>query len=100
MKLEAYLLPFREEILNSDCPIKAITDAAYQVINRKLHQHIRACKDEFNVDKITLLGGVIINTDYGLDDYFQVKNFELIDLKSLSSEHELSSQLDDKMVSV
>ena len=98
MKLEEYLLPFREEILNSDCPIKAITNAAYHVINKKLHQHIRACKDEFNVDKITLLGGIIINTDYGLDDYFQVKNFELIDLKSLSSEHEFSCQLEDKLI--
>ena len=80
MKLEQYLLPYRDEILSSEFPEKAITDATYYVINAKLHRHIKACKDEFKVDQITLLGGIIINTDYGLDDYFEVKNFELIDL--------------------
>ena len=28
-------------------------------------------------------GGIIINTDYGLDDYFDARNFEVIDVKSL-----------------
>ena len=83
MKLEESLLPFRDDIVNSDNPQKAITDATYEIINRKIHEHIMTCKDEFQVDKITLLGGVIINTGHGIDDYFDARNFEVIDLKNM-----------------
>ncbi len=83
MKLEESLLPYREEVLNSDNQAKAITDATYDIIDKKIHEHIKSCKDEFPVDKVTLLGGIIINTDYGLDDYFDARNFEVMDLKSL-----------------
>lgn len=83
MKLEESLLPFREQILNSENQEKAITEATYEIINQKIHDHIKTCKNEFHVEKITLLGGIIINTDYGLDDYFDARNFEVIDLKSL-----------------
>jgi len=83
MKLEESLLPFREEILASDNKEKAITEATYEVIHRKVHQHLKACKHEFHVDKVTLLGGIVINTDYGLDDYFDARNFEVHNLKYL-----------------
>ncbi|MEL6533945.1 MAG: hypothetical protein AAFQ98_00970 [Bacteroidota bacterium] len=83
MKLEESLLPYREQILASDNPAKAITEATYEVIDKKVHEHIKSCKDEFHVDKVTLLGGIIINTDYGLDDYFDARNFEVIDVRNL-----------------
>ncbi|WP_299522975.1 hypothetical protein [Winogradskyella sp.] len=83
MKLEESLLPYRDDILNSDNPQKAITEATYKIIDKKVHDHIKTCKDEFHVDRVTLLGGIIINTDYGLDDYFAVRNFEVIYLKHL-----------------
>lgn len=83
MKLEESLLPFRDEILNSQNKEKAITEATYDIIDKKIHEHIKSCKVEFPVDKVTLLGGIIINTDYGLDDYFVAKNFEVMDLKTL-----------------
>ena len=83
MKLEESLLPYQERILASDNPEKAITEAAYEIIDKKVHEYLKDCKDEFHVDKVTLLGGIIINTDYGLDDYFDARNFEVIDVKSL-----------------
>ncbi|WP_218134051.1 hypothetical protein [Tenacibaculum sp. MAR_2009_124] len=83
MKLEESLLPYREEILNHDNQQKAITEATYKIIDQKIHEHIKSCKDEFHVDRITLLGGIVINTDYGLDDYFDVRNFEVVDIKKL-----------------
>nr|WP_299337663.1 hypothetical protein [Allomuricauda sp.] len=83
MKLEESLLPYREEILTSESREKAITEATYEIIEKKVHEHLKSCKDEFPVDTVTLLGGIIINTDYGLDDYFVAKNFEVIDVKSL-----------------
>ncbi|UII81310.1 hypothetical protein [Flagellimonas sp. CMM7] len=84
MKLEESLLPYREEILNREDPEKAITEATYEIIDRKIHNHIKTCKNEFHVDTVTLLGGIIINTDYGLDDYFVPKNFEVIDVKAIA----------------
>ena len=83
MMLEQSLLPHREDILASDNPQKAITEATYDIINKKVHEYVKACKDEFPVDHVTLLGGIIINTDYGCDDYFDARNFEVIDLRSL-----------------
>lgn len=83
MKLEESLLPYREQILASENPAKAITEAAYETIHNKIYEHLRSCKSEFHVDKVTLLGGIIINTDYGLDDYFDARNFEVVDIKSL-----------------
>lgn len=81
MKLEESLLPYREQILNSENQEKAITEATYEIINQKIHNHLKKCKGEFHVDKVTLLGGIIINTDYGLDDYFDARNFEIIGLR-------------------
>lgn len=83
MKLEESLLPYRDQILESSNQAKAITEAAYDIINKQIHNHILTCKNEFHVKKVTLLGGIIINTDYGLDDYFDARNFEVIDLRSL-----------------
>lgn len=83
MKLEESLLPYRERILDSSNQAKAITEATYEIINKKIHDHLVTCKDEFHVDRVTLLGGIIINTDYGLDDYFDARNFEVIDVKDL-----------------
>ena len=83
MKLEESLIGRREEILASENQEKAITLATYDVIDKKIHEHLKSCKDEFPVDTVTLLGGIIINTDYGLDDYFVAKNFEVLNVKSL-----------------
>ncbi len=83
MKLEESLLPYREDIVASENPQKAITEAAYEIIHKKIYQHLKSCKDEFHVDKVTMLGGIIINTDYGLDDYFDARNFEVVELKDL-----------------
>ena len=78
MKLEESLLPHREDILASKNPQKAITEATYEIIHKKVYDHLKSCKDEFHVDRVTLLGGIIINTDYGLDDYFDARNFGIV----------------------
>ncbi|MEL6674956.1 MAG: hypothetical protein AAFR61_22300 [Bacteroidota bacterium] len=83
MKLEESLLPYKEQILSADNPQKAITEATYDIIDKKIHEHLASCKDEFQADTVTLLGGIIINTDYGLDDYFDARNFEVVDMRSL-----------------
>lgn len=84
MKLEESLLPYRDRILASDNQQKAITEACYEIIDKKIHEHVKTCKAEFHIDKVTLLGGIVINTDYGIDDYFDARNFEVIDLNDLN----------------
>ncbi|MEL7341846.1 MAG: hypothetical protein AAGM67_15295, partial [Bacteroidota bacterium] len=71
------------EILADNHSAKAITESTYKIIDQQIHDHLKACKDEFKADKVTLLGGIIINTDYGLDDYFDVRNFEVVDMKNI-----------------
>ncbi|HBH23643.1 MAG TPA: hypothetical protein DDY13_09500 [Cytophagales bacterium] len=79
--LEAMLQSKRKEIINAADPVMAITEAAYQVIDRRIHENIEKQKSEFNVSKLVLLGCIIINTNYGLDDYFDPRNFEIIEIK-------------------
>ena len=81
MTLEKVLLPKREEIVNAENPAKQITEETYKIIDQKIHEYIETCKGEFHADKVVLLGGIIINTDHGVDDYFDARNFEVIDLK-------------------
>ncbi len=83
MKLEESLLPYRDRILNSKNQAQEITEVTYEIIHARIHEHLKSCKNEFHVDRVTLLGGIIINTDYGLDDYFDARNFEVIDLRSI-----------------
>ncbi|MEL6560449.1 MAG: hypothetical protein AAFQ94_19825, partial [Bacteroidota bacterium] len=82
MKLEESLLDYRDQILSSGNPQKAITEAAYEIINKKIYDLLKSCKNEFHVDTVVLLGGIVINTDYGLDDYFDTRNFDIIDLNT------------------
>lgn len=83
MTLEASLLPEREAILASDLPEIAITEATFRKIDQQIHEYLHQTRDAFKVEKVTLLGGIIINTDYGLDDYFAVRNFEVRKVQSL-----------------
>lgn len=81
--LEAELLPFKDKILSAPNQMQAITEYTYQLIYQKIHDYLKATKDEFHVEKIVLLGGIVINTEFGVDDYFEVRNFELIEIKTL-----------------
>lgn len=81
--LESLLYPHREEILDDASPQRKITECTFELIDQMLHEYLREVKDEFKVDKIGLLGGIVINTDFGIDDYFSVRNFEVIRTKYL-----------------
>jgi hypothetical protein len=74
------LLPFRESIISSDNPVKKITECAFEIIHDKVKFVLDGKKDQFEVNKVVLLGGIIVNTDYGLDDYFDARHFEVIEL--------------------
>jgi len=77
--LERRLLPYREEILAADNPLKAATDCAYAVIHELVHRYVKTRIKEFHCEYIALAGGVVINTGIQHDDY--------IDLRHLSVRH-------------
>lgn len=83
MWLEECLLSKREEIIKHAYPEKAITEACFWKIDELIHGYLHKVKRAFKVDKVALLGGIIINTDYGVDDYFDIRNFEVISTKNL-----------------
>lgn len=76
--LEKTLIPYRDEILSSNEPEWVITEKIYEKIDKMIHSYIDQSKKEFNVQRIALLGGIIINTNSGLDDYFVPRNFEVM----------------------
>lgn len=82
MRLEERLYARREEFLTAENPAKAITEVTYDLIDAKIHQYIRKVAKEFHIKHVALLGGIIINTDYGLDDYFDARNFEIVDMEA------------------
>ncbi len=72
--------PHRERILSSDNPIKALTDAAYDEIHTRILKLVDMARGEFNCGRVFLLGGVIINTSQGYNDFVDLRNFDVIEV--------------------
>jgi len=70
----------RDQILSADDQIKEVTEKAYQKIHNDLKELIDECKDAFEGKKLFLMGGIIINTDWDKEDYFDIRNSEVLDL--------------------
>jgi len=76
--IEKTLIEHKDKIITSGEPEWAITEQTYLQIDKMIHENIHQTKKEFRVKRIALLGGIIINTDSGVDDYFIPKNFEVM----------------------
>jgi hypothetical protein len=81
--LERELFEYREEILDDENPEKCITEKTFWKIDSMIHDYLAKTKSEFKVNQIALLGGIIINTEYGFDDYFDLRNFEVLSTRHL-----------------
>jgi hypothetical protein len=77
--IEEQLGKERGRILSSESPTKEITEVAYEIIHRMLHNLIEETKSEFHCKKIILIGGISINTSPDQYDYFDMRNFEIIE---------------------
>ena len=74
-----HLFNKRETILESKFPLKEATDVAYQEIHDKLYNILRAIKPQLTDIKLYLIGGIVINTDWMIEDFFEVKNVEYLE---------------------
>ncbi|NUN08855.1 MAG: hypothetical protein HUU54_06740 [Ignavibacteriaceae bacterium] len=79
-ELERTLIPYREKIISSENPVKSITDAAYEEIHSRILKLVELAKGEFNCGRVFLLGGVIINTSQGYNDFVDLRNFDVIEV--------------------
>lgn len=69
----------RDEILNSEFPLKNATDLAFEAIDRKLNLIIDSIKEELQDLKILLVGGIVINTDWNIEDYFDIRKSQFLE---------------------
>lgn len=74
-----HLHQHKEEILDDEFPLKKVTDFAYEAIHAKLHRILDAITPNLGNIKLYLIGGVVINTDWMLEDYFDVKDVEFLE---------------------
>ncbi len=73
-----HLDQYRNEILEDEFPLKKATDFAYIDIHIKLNRIIDALKPTLNDIKLYMIGGIVINTDWDKEDWFEVRDSELI----------------------
>ena len=69
----------KAELQDSEHPIQEATELIYDHISTFLNQLIESGKKEFRCKKIALLGGIILNTDHGKEDYVDIRDFTIID---------------------
>jgi len=91
--IESELAPHQEEILAHHTPLVAVTDIMFDVIRQRIQRLIEASGDLIKGKKIAMIGGVIVNTDYNLPDWFDLRHFQVIDRQtSLADSREGDNQ--------
>jgi hypothetical protein len=60
-----------------DEPLINMTDLMFIQINKRIKKLIDKTKGQFKGKKVALIGGVIINTDTGLPDWFDEREFSV-----------------------
>ena len=88
--LERTLKPFKHQILLAENPNREITEVAYYNINKQIKRLIKMSRNEFNCEKIFLLGGVIINTSEVFHDYVDIRNFDVINVQDETEQEPIS----------
>jgi len=71
-----HLTQFKDEILNAEIPLKRATEFAYESIHKKLHLLLEEVQDELEGIRLYLVGGIVINTDWNRNDYFETRHQE------------------------
>lgn len=69
----------RSSILSADIKIKEVTERAYSQIHEELKSLLNDCKEALVDKKIYIMGGIVINTDWDKEDYFEIRNQEVIE---------------------
>lgn len=76
-KLEEQLISASEEIVKHEEPLVMATDVMYRQIDKRIKQLLNECSGRFKNTTVALIGGVIINTDFELPDWFDLREFSV-----------------------
>ncbi|MEX1062391.1 MAG: hypothetical protein WEC12_02205 [Balneolaceae bacterium] len=77
-KIENSLSTRRENIMAHDVPLVAATEVMFGIIRDRVNRLTEASGSAFEGIRVAFIGGVIINTDYNLPDWFDLRHFEVI----------------------
>lgn len=76
-KLTLQLKSERDQITNSQYPLVTATDVMFNIISQRIKELFNKSQDLFMGNKVALMGGIIINTDIGVPDWFEEREFEV-----------------------
>lgn len=76
-KLEEILSHEEKQILAESDPIIEATEVMYKAIDKRMKKLLEESAGNLNNCKIALVGGVIINTDHDLPDWFDLREFSV-----------------------
>lgn len=68
----------KERVLKATFPIKEVTDIALNEAHKQLMNIIEQTKESLKGHKLFLVGGIVINTDWDVEDYFEIREIELL----------------------
>ncbi|MBD3616108.1 MAG: hypothetical protein HUJ22_05995 [Gracilimonas sp.] len=68
------LIEHFEQIKKSDTPIKTTTEIAFNQIKRELTDIVSSCLEHLGSSPILLIGGIVINTDWNQEDFFEIRD--------------------------
>lgn len=75
--LSEKLNDLKSNMNSSDKPLIETTDLMYKQIRQRIRKLLDKTKDQFKGKKVALIGGIIINTDSGLPDWFEERELDV-----------------------
>lgn len=78
-KIENSLVSNCEFILSHSIPLVAVTDCMFNVIQQRIEMLVKTSANSWNGIKVALIGGIIINTDHNLPDWFDLRQFDVVE---------------------
>lgn len=78
-KVIQHLSMYKNEILADEHPIRIATEKAYYSIEENLNHILEESLPLYPGIRIGLIGGIQINTDWGIEDYFDIRRYEWIE---------------------
>ncbi|MEX0769795.1 MAG: hypothetical protein WD035_03625 [Balneolaceae bacterium] len=76
-RIEEELGKKSNDILAHEQPLVQTTEVMFDVIHSQIETLIHAAGEPLKGKKIALIGGIIINTDFDLPDWFELRRFEV-----------------------
>jgi len=78
-KIESEVHSERDRILSSPIALVQATEVMFTSIDRRIRQLLERTRMDFRGRKVALVGGIIINTDLDLPDWFDLRHFEVLE---------------------